>query len=311
MSFSNYDELFKNLLQISGNELSKFELYALLIHAVFLRNQFESKEKKILDAEWNKEFNKAVFDYSYKLNNKELKISVLLTKDIENSEKILISINGSWINSNGSVKITSSIDLNHEMCTKIDFDNLNESILLLEKFIKDILIKEIARSGENNNQNNNQNNNNQNNNQSNPIDSRNYPFRYGQEIDPNDLLNRNINQGGYNPLPNPFFSTGGGSVGGNLVGPTSDIFIGNMNPRPMPGIHPTIRYDPIGPFGTHGAPQRPDPRRTDPFTGGDPFGGDPFIEPFGNINKKPSGGNPFGGNPFGGFGGGMGGNPWG
>jgi hypothetical protein len=310
MNYSNYDELFKNLLQISGNELSKFEQYSLLIHAIFLKNQYIPNEKKILDSDWNKEFDKAIFEYSFTVNNNEVKFSILLEKDKENPDKILILINGTNTRNSSTFKITSSVDLNHEMCTKIDFDNLNTTVLDFENFIKDILFKEIARSCENNNNQNNQNNNQGN--FSNIIDPRNnYPFIYGQEVDPNALLNRNINQGGYNPIPNPYFSTGGGPVGGNLVGPTSDIFIGNMNPRLIPGIHPTIRYDPIGPFGTHGGPQKPDPRKTDPFLGGDPFSGDPFLDPFGFGNKKAQGGNPFGrsgGNPFGG---GPGGNPWG
>ena len=306
MNYSNYDELYKNLLQISGNELNKFEQYALLVHAIFLKNNFSPKEKRILESEWNKEYDKALFEYSYMCGNNEIKFKMTLEKDKENADKILILIAGSVNNNNNSLKITSSINLNDQMCTKINFENINETILDLEKFIKDILFNEIARAGENNNQ-NNQNNNPGN--FSNIIDSRGeYPYRYGQEVDPNALLNRNINQGGYNPLPNPYFSTGGGSVGGNLVGPTSDIFIGNMIPRPMQGIHPIFRYDPIGPFGTHGAPTKPETKKTDPFMGGDPFSGDPFMDPVGNANKRPPGGNPFGGNPFGG---GMGGNPWG
>ena len=115
-------------------------------------------------------------------------------------------------------------------------------------------------------------------------------FRSSGEVDPNSLLRGNFGQGVYNPIPNPYFSTGGGSVGGNYVGPTSDIFTGHMFPQPMPGIHPTIRYDPIGPFGTFGGPPKKEKSKTtDPFMGGNPFGG----------GFPPNGKGPFGGNPFG------------
>ena len=72
---------------------------------------------------------------------------------------------------------------------------------------------------------------------------------------------------------NPYFSTGGGNIGGSLVGPQSDIFSGNFPGQPNFGnINPNIKYDPIGPFGTFREPKtKSDIKKTDPFSGGNPF----------------------------------------
>lgn len=273
----SYDEIFKKILSITGNELGNIEQIFLLFHAIFLKHNFSYKDNKFIDNEWNKEYGKALFEYSYK----NAKVSLELKRDT-NAENIQISIQSSVINNNRS-NFNTTLSENDEKITKINFENLNETIKDLENFVETTYINEIEKSlssGFLNNFNNNSQGNNNNNN---------YNF-YREEFDPNSLLRTNLGQGVYNPMVNPYFSTGGGSVGGNLVGPTSDIFTGHMYPQPMPGIHPTIRYDPIGPFGTFGGPQKKDDKKaTDPFRGGNPFG----------SGFPPNGKGPFGGNPFG------------
>jgi hypothetical protein len=307
MNDINYNQIFKNILQVSGNELSRFEQFSLIIHAIFLRNNCTYSEgTKYLEPEWNRDYDKAYFDYILKGRDKEVKIKVELKKDPLDENKILIEINCvSSANQNNKISINSSIDLREDMCKKIDFENLDGTIQDLEQFIREKFFKEIQKLSESQEQ---PNPNNLMGNNINMNTRINQPLNYGGEVDPNRYLMGNITGGGYNPMPNPYFSTGGGSVGGNLVGPTSDIFTGHMFPQPMSGIHPPIRYDPIGPFGTFGAPEKKsDIKKTDPM-----FGGNPFDGTFPNINKKQGG--PFGGGPGpfgGGFGGGMGGNPWG
>jgi hypothetical protein len=273
----SYDEIFKNILSITGNELSNIEQTFLLFHAIFLKHNFIYKENRIIDGDWNKEYGKAVFEYTFK----NAKVILELKKD-PNANNILISLQSKGPNNN-NVNINTTIREDDEKITKINFENLNDSIIDSENFVKSTYIEEVKNSlssGTNSNSNFNVNYSNY---------EENRYFRSGGEVDPNRLLITNINQGGYNPIPNPYFSTGGGSVGGNLVGPTSDIFTGHMFPQPMPGIHPTIRYDPIGPFGTFGGPPKKNDKTTDPFRGGNPFG----------SGFPPNGKGPFGGNPFG------------
>lgn len=304
MNDLNFNEIFKNLLKVSGNELSRFEQFSLIIHCIFLRNNYSySESTKYLESDWNKDYDKAYFDYLLKGRQKEIKIKVELKKDPLDENKIIIQINCVLSTSeNNNLSINSSIDLREDMCKKIDFENLDSTIQDLEQFIRDKFFKEIQKLIEIQDQSNPSSLSENNINMNTRI---NQQFNYGGEVDPNRYLMRNITGGGYNPLPNPYFSTGGGSVGGNLVGPTSDIFTGHMFPQPMSGIHPQIRYDPIGPFGTFGAPEKKsDIKKTDPL-----FGGNPFNGIFPNVNKN-SGQGPFGGGP-GSFGGGMGGNPWG
>ena len=299
MNDLNYNEIFKNLLQASGNELSRFEQFSLLIHAIFLKNSFIYKDNKFLESDWNREYDRASFEYTFIGRDSEVKVKVELKKDPNDANNILIEINCvSSANANNTLNISSSIDLRDDMCKKIDFESLDETIKDLEKNIKEKFFKEIIKTGESQPVSNNPPNYSN----INMNTNFNQPFSYGGEVDPNRYLMGNIQGGGYNPMPNPYFSTGGGAVpGGNLVGPTSDIFTGHMFPQPMSGIHPPIRYDPIGPFGTFGAPQKKsDIKKTDPYSGGNPFNGG-----FPGINKKPFGG---GGDPFGG---GFGGSPFG
>jgi len=272
-----YDEIFKNILSITGNELSNLEQTFLLFHAIFVKHSFVYKNNRIIDGEWNKEYGKALFEYTYK----NAKICMELKKD-PNTNNILITLQSKGQNNN-NVNINSTIKEDDQIITNINFEKLKETIKDLENFVKNTFIQEIQnslKSSASSNINFNVNSAN--------YDEFNY-FRSGGEVDPNSLLRINLNQGGYNPIPNPYFSTGGGSVGGNLVGPTSDIFTGHMFPQPMPGIHPTIRYDPIGPFGTFGGPPKKNDKTTDPFRGGNPFG----------SGFPPNGKGPFGGNPFG------------
>jgi hypothetical protein len=308
MNDLNYNQIFKNILKVSGNELSRFEQFSLIIHAIFLRNNCKyCEEEKYLEPDWNREYDKSFFDYVLKGQENEVKIKVELKKDTLDENKIIIQINcDSTISQNNKLSINSSIDLREDICKKIDFEDLDSTIQDLEQFIREKIFKEIQKLLKTQNGSSASNLLESNINMNTRI---NQTLNYGGEVDPNRYLMGNITGGGYNPMPNPYFSTGGGSVGGNLVGPTSDIFTGHMFPQPMSGIHPIIRYDPIGPFGTFGAPDKKnDNKKYDPL-----FGGNPFDGTFPNINKKPGQG-PFGGGPGpfgGGFGGGMGGNPWG
>jgi hypothetical protein len=273
----SYDEIFKNILSITGNDLSKIEQIYLIFHTIYLKHNFSLKDNKYIDNEWNKEYGRAKFEYTYK----NAKISLEL-KPEANTNNIQICIQSRGSNNNNT-NFNTTLFENDEKLTKINFENLSESIKDLENFVKTTYINEIDKSlmsGSANNFNVNQTGN---------VSYGDYNF-YREPFDPNNLLRSNLGQGVYNPMTNPYFSTGGGSVGGNLVGPTSDIFTGHMNPQPMSGIHPTIRYDPIGPFGTYGGPQKKDDKKaTDPFKGGNPFG----------SGFPPNGRGPFGGNPFG------------
>ena len=271
-----YNEIMKNILSVTGNEISNIERLFLLFHAIFLKQKFFLKENKLIDSEWNSEYGRAIFEYSYK-NEK----FIFEIKKDQNTNNISVSVK-SKANNIKSLNITSTIRDDDEKFQKINYDNLDETIKDLENYVKNTYIKEIENSFAPSSNNSNFN----------PLNYEQYNyFRSGGEVDPNNLLRSNLGQGMYNPMPNPFFSTGGGSVGGNLVGPTSDIFTGHMFPQPMSGIHPTFRYDPIGPFGTFGGPPNKDlQKKLDPYMGGNPFGGG-----FPPNNKK----GPFGGNPFG------------
>lgn len=94
-------------------------------------------------------------------------------------------------------------------------------------------------------------------------------FNPNYQINPNKYINPHLNEGNF-IMPggnNPFFSSEGGMVpGGELVGPESDIF-SKDHPHNMlkkPGAK--IRYDPIGPFGTFGGPDKGN-KHDDPFQG--------------------------------------------
>ena len=97
------------------------------------------------------------------------------------------------------------------------------------------------------------------------------------QFNPNKLINPydgNLFIGGNNP----FFTSGGGYCpGGELIGPNSDIFFGGNNMQQSQRFK--IRYDPIGPFGTFGEPEKKG-KKKDQFPGKkespgtDPFSGD-------------------------------------
>lgn len=72
-------------------------------------------------------------------------------------------------------------------------------------------------------------------------------------------------------IPNPYFATEGSEVSGSLVGPNAEVFAKHRIPQPYPEITPK-KYDPIGPFGTHGGHEH-HKKKSDPYYGGSPFGG--------------------------------------
>lgn len=78
-------------------------------------------------------------------------------------------------------------------------------------------------------------------------------FNPNYQIDTKKFINPNSGDGDIPDKKNPFFSTNEEfTQEGELVGPNSDIF-SKEHPHmtKKPGMH--VRYDPIGPFGTHGA----------------------------------------------------------
>jgi len=93
-------------------------------------------------------------------------------------------------------------------------------------------------------------------------------FNPNYQINPNNYINPNLGQGNFG-LPgfnNPFFSSQGGMIpGGELVGPESDIF-SKEHPHMQKKPGAKIRYDPIGPFGTFGGPNKGN-NNDDPFQG--------------------------------------------
>jgi hypothetical protein len=257
MSENNYDSLYNKIIELAGNQLSNFEQLALLIHSVFLMNDFTVEDNKLLNSEWNKDYGSATFKYIIKRNN----ISGEATLSIkEEYNKLTISIK--YQQGNNSKSYMLSYNKNENYFTNINFNNLNSTIKDLEKRLCFDCIDSIKESL----------NSNVNNIYTNPDNYIYDPNFSGEEWDPH-----NIRIGGNQDIfPNPYFSTGGGAVpGGNLIGPNSDIFTGNF-PRPGQPGSSKIRYDPIGPFGTFGGPNK-----KDPFGKGGPFGGfgggGPFI----------------------------------
>jgi hypothetical protein len=101
-----------------------------------------------------------------------------------------------------------------------------------------------------------------------PIDPNCEVFNPNYQINPNKYINPNYNEGNFIKPGgnNPFFSTEGGMIpGGDLIGPGSDIFSkGHPHMKNKPGAK--IRYDPIGPFGTFGGPDKGS-KHDDPFQG--------------------------------------------
>src|SRR5690349_9330990 len=122
MSDQNYNDLYENLLKISGNEISSNELYVLLVHAVFLKNGFILKEgNAILNSDWNKEYGKFYFEYSVPINaGGNGVIKVYFTTKQDNSNKIEINLSGKG-NNNTSVDINTSLSLQDNHAKKIDF----------------------------------------------------------------------------------------------------------------------------------------------------------------------------------------------
>jgi hypothetical protein len=282
MNNSNYSEIYKNFIQLNGSELSKFEQIALVIHAVFIKNNFVYQNNtKLLDSDWNKTYNKAEFEYVYK-GNCNVKVDIS-TADGQINIKVSASCQGNNTNFN------TTLQVDDEKLTKLDFNNLNDTISDIENFIKNTYINEIEKIITSSVP--------QNNNTLiiHPDEIIRDPRNFGQP-DPEIFPGGNVQGGGFNPFSNPYFSTGGGSVGGNYVGPNSDIFTGgfqggNIHPSGQPGV----RFDPIGPFGVFGGPEKKkDIKKTDPYSGGNPFGGDPFP----NMKKGPFGGGHGGSGPI-------------
>jgi len=235
------------------------------------------------------------------------KVNLEIKNDPNTEGQILVKIFSHSNQNSNNVNIDSTLKMNENMISSIDYNNLNETIAEFEQFLNITYINEIKKSFQNsgnnnlssNNNNNNMNINNYNNQGYNP--SSNYSGFQGGEVDPNYNLQTNIyNNQNFGNFPNPYLSTGGGSVGGNLVGPNSDIFTGgNQFPHPNQGTKPAVKYDPIGPFGTFGGPD-PDLANfssTDPFQ--NPFGGNKFPGNKGPFGGGNGGNNPFGGNHFG------------
>jgi hypothetical protein len=257
MSDMNYDSLFKKLIDLGGGQLSNFEQTALLIHSIFLMNEFTTEDNKLLDTDWNKDYGIAVFKYTLKKNG----ISISTTMTIkEESNNLIISVTSQKA---GGGSTTNSITLNKtDDLNAIDYNDLAGSIKSLEKRLQDDCINSIKKLTEMN---------------TNPnlyySDPDVYdPIFSGEEFNPNKIRIG----GSYDPFPNPYFSTGGGAVpGGNYVGPNSDIFSGNFPKPGQPQGGSKVRYDPIGPFGTFGGKPKSGGFPGDPFGKG-PFGG-PFI----------------------------------
>lgn len=282
-STMSFNELFSDLIKKCGTNLSKAEQLFIAIHSVLLKHKFTDQSKY---SEWNTDYNQAEFYYKYDQTDVRMKLNV-------EGQKLRIVLHCRL--SNNTSNIESVMNLDNNIITQIDYNNLNDTLEPLERHIRDNCISEVIKFNDNNKQSN--------------IRPGEQPHMYippdYSEIDPN--FHTGINQGGFQPFPNPYFSTGGGNLGGNLVGPNSDIFSGKFNPS-LPG-QGRIRYDPIGPFGTFGKPDpNKDIKKTDPYMGGNPLGDEPPFGkgPFGD-GKGPFGGNskgPFGGGS-GGFGGGM------
>lgn len=82
-------------------------------------------------------------------------------------------------------------------------------------------------------------------------------FNPNYQINPNRYIDPNFNEGNFFiGGNNPFFSSEGGMIpGGELIGPQSDIF-SQEHPYMQKKPGAKIRYDPIGPFGMHGGPDK-------------------------------------------------------
>ncbi len=90
-----------------------------------------------------------------------------------------------------------------------------------------------------------------------PYDPNAEVFNPNYQINPNRYINPNLNEGNlFIGGNNPFFSSEGGMIpGAELIGPQSDIFSQeHSHMQKKPGSK--IRYDPIGPFGMHGGPDK-------------------------------------------------------
>ena len=129
MNYLNYDEMFLNIMQMYGNELSKFERYALIVHMIFMKNKFKYKEDKLIDEEWNKEFDKAYFEYSTVTENNEITIQIHMKKDPEDADSIVINLQANCPNKNKNLDINSNINLKDPKVQKINFNNLDETIV--------------------------------------------------------------------------------------------------------------------------------------------------------------------------------------
>lgn len=266
----DYNTLYKKLLDLFGSEISNFEQIALLINCIFLMNGLKSKETNtLINSDWNKEYGHVVFECVLNSNN-NVKIKITIK-----SEDDLIMINGVAVFNNEKNNVNTSFSTTTEKFKKINFNSLNETIKDFEAFIKKHVLESILQMGKNQ-QNNNSN-----------------LFISGNIFNnPNSSNFPRYNPSNITSDPNPYFSSGG-ILGGNLVGPNSNIFGGGNSNNP-------IKYDPIGPFGTFGGPDYPE-FPTMPGADIDPFSGDRNI--FGKqINKKGPFGGGFGGSNIGGGG---------
>ena len=229
----NYDDLYEKILSIVGLQISKFEQNCLLIHTILLKKGFVLFEKdSFINDDWNKEPNKCLYKYNFQNIEYELQIQDKSPLDLQ-----LISRKS--IYSDPLSKSNFSLNL----CDfKVDFSKLNETVQSLEEMISINLLNSKKKLN------------------STPMINNGY---FNQNINP--LISNNPSL--FYPEssifdPNPFFNSGG--VGGNLVGPNSNIFRPNQ-----PNIRP--KYDPIGPFGNFGGPDKKKPFGKDFFGGNDGF----------------------------------------
>lgn len=238
-----YNELYEKILKVTGVCISRFEQISLLIHSILLKKGYCLYDKgSILNEDWNKEPNKVVFKYIYNSLEYELQI-------VDNEQLEITLIGRKSVYSDPTLKRNKTLKISD---FNVDFTNLNETISDLESFIYKNLLEAPSKIQQNYDQNILQGRKND----YIPQNPRNNYFPSGNipSGNPENIFN-----------PNPFFSSGG--VGGNLVGPNSAIF--NPN-QPNFGS----RYDPIGPFGLFGGPNKKDPfgpNKKDPFGGNGGF----------------------------------------